>query len=200
MKVYVEANFVLEAVFEQEEHQACAELMELAASKSIELAVPSYALLEPYERLTRRTNRGQDTQRALQKEELDLMRTASLADAEQLKDAVALIVHATNQSWAKFQAVRRQLLEVSRVLAVDGVVLREAERHKDRYRLELPDAVMLASVSVDAKERTSPSLFLNRNYKDFEQREIRSLLKELRCDLIPSFSGGLARIRHIPSA
>jgi hypothetical protein len=38
MKVYVEANFVLEAVFEQEEHRACAELMKLAASKSISLA------------------------------------------------------------------------------------------------------------------------------------------------------------------
>ena len=53
MRVYVESNFVLELVLEQEQHQACEEILTLAASRTIELALPAFALIEPYESMVR---------------------------------------------------------------------------------------------------------------------------------------------------
>lgn len=44
---YVESNFVLELAFEQAEMEACAELLALAKSGRIQLAVPAFALVEP---------------------------------------------------------------------------------------------------------------------------------------------------------
>ncbi len=41
MRVYVESNFVLELVLEQEQHQACEEILALAASRTIELVLPT---------------------------------------------------------------------------------------------------------------------------------------------------------------
>jgi predicted nucleic acid-binding protein len=53
MRVYVESNFLLELVLEQEQHHACEELLTLAASRTIELALPAFALIEPYESMVR---------------------------------------------------------------------------------------------------------------------------------------------------
>jgi hypothetical protein len=58
MRVYAESNFVLEIVLEQEQHQACEELVSLASAGSIELVLPAFALLEPYQTIVRRKDDG----------------------------------------------------------------------------------------------------------------------------------------------
>ena len=54
MRVYVETNFVLELVLGQEQAQACHEILALAESGLIDLVVPAFSILEPYQRLMRR--------------------------------------------------------------------------------------------------------------------------------------------------
>jgi hypothetical protein len=58
MRVYAESNFVLELVLEHEQHQACEELVSLAAVDSLELVLPAFALLEPYQTIVRRRIEG----------------------------------------------------------------------------------------------------------------------------------------------
>lgn len=48
MIAYVESNFVLELVLEQEQVIAAAEILRLAEESKIEVAFPTFALMEPY--------------------------------------------------------------------------------------------------------------------------------------------------------
>lgn len=51
--VYVESNFVLELVLEQEEFKVCQKIIDLCSQRKIQLVLPAYSLIEPNEKLTR---------------------------------------------------------------------------------------------------------------------------------------------------
>lgn len=195
MRVYAESNFVLELALEQEQHTECEALVQLAADRTIELALPAYALLEPYQTLMRRRRDVHDLQLKLAAQEKQLERTASItAEAPRLREAGDLLLRATQDAASRFIDVRRALLKMARIIPVDGSALGEAEALAVDLGLELPDAVMLASVLADATARPSPSIFLNRNTKDFGDPDIKDRLARVDCTLIWKFSDGLARI------
>jgi predicted nucleic acid-binding protein len=197
VRVYAESNFVLELVREQEQHQACEELVRLAAGKSIELVLPAYALLEPYETIVRDERDGKLLGDKLQASAIQLLRTASIAaDVPRLRDAENLLLRAAQEAWNRFLDVRTRLLDTARLVAIDGTVLREASKLTAESTLALPDALMLASVLADATGHKAPSVFLNRNTKDFGDPDVRARLKQVDCDVIGSFNGGLERVRH----
>jgi hypothetical protein len=94
----------------------------------------------------------------------------------------------------RFLDVRTRLVGVARMIAIDESVLRDAAGLVALYDLELPDAVMLASVLADAIAWQSPSVFLNRNTRDFDDPDIKHGLEQVGCDLILSFDDALARV------
>ncbi len=197
MRVYAESNFVLEIALEQEQHQACNELVSLAASKSIELVLPAFALLEPYQTVVRRKNEW----KALHKDQLthaqQLERTAWIsADVPLLRDAADLMLRAEQEISKRFLDIRSKLLDVARFVEIDDAVLREASAMGAQLGLELPDAVMLASVLADAIAHPSPSIFLNRNTKDFDDPDVKARLKNVPCDLVWKFDHGIARVKN----
>ena len=51
MNIYVETNFVLELVFEQEQHTSCEQILALCESGRSRLIIPAYCLAEPHEKL-----------------------------------------------------------------------------------------------------------------------------------------------------
>jgi predicted nucleic acid-binding protein len=88
MRVYAESNFVLEIVLEQEQHQACEELVSLASAGSIELVLPAFALLEPYQTIVRRKDDGKRFRDSLVDHAKQLERTAWIAaDVPRLRAA-----------------------------------------------------------------------------------------------------------------
>jgi predicted nucleic acid-binding protein len=195
VRVYVESNFVLEVVLEQEQHQACEELVCLAESKSIELVIPAFALVEPHQTIVRRSRQRDGLLRDLDALAIQLARTASLAaDVPRLREASDLLLRAEQEAWERFLDVRAKLLDKAHMVATDGYALREASTLVGQLGLELPDAVMLASVLGDAANRPAPSVFLNRNKKDFDH-DVRDRLRAVDCELILSFHGGLGRVR-----
>ncbi|MEO5731930.1 MAG: hypothetical protein ABI134_17285 [Byssovorax sp.] len=166
-------------------------------SKSIELVLPAYALLEPYETIVRDERDGKQLGDKLRASATQLYRTASIAtDVPRLRDAENLLLRAAQEAWNRFLDVRTRLLDAARLVAIDGPVLREASKLTAETTLTLPDALMLASVLADATGRQSPSVFLNRNTKDFGDPDVRARLKHVDCDLIGSFNDGLERVRH----
>ncbi|AUX21206.1 uncharacterized protein SOCEGT47_016850 [Sorangium cellulosum] len=198
MRVYAESNFVLEIVLEQEQHLACEELINLALGGSIELAVPAFATLEPHGTIVRREVEGDRLRKELALRMREVQRTASMAaDASRLRDASELLIRAEHNASKRFLEVRARLLDAARIIALDGAALRAAAALVDEFGLKLPDAVMLASVLADATARPSPSLFLNRNTKDFYDPGIVARLGETRCEFVGSFDGGLARVRKM---
>jgi hypothetical protein len=53
VNIYVETNFVLELVFEQEQFKSCEEILLLSEQKLATLIIPAYSLAEPHEKLIR---------------------------------------------------------------------------------------------------------------------------------------------------
>ena len=122
MRVYAESNFVLEIVLEQEQHKACEELVSLAANQSIDLVLPAFALLEPYQTIVRREREGKGLRRELDVRATQLERTASMtADVPRLRDASDILVRAAQETWKRFLDVRTRLVtrRTSRVCDAD---------------------------------------------------------------------------------
>lgn len=65
MRAYVEANFVLEMVFDQEQAGACQEILALSEAGHLELAIPAISLIEPQQRIRRRTHDRGELRRLL---------------------------------------------------------------------------------------------------------------------------------------
>src|SRR4051812_28014788 len=53
MNVYVESNFVLELAFTQEHYRICDKLVRLCESRHVQLILPAYSIIEPYEKIIR---------------------------------------------------------------------------------------------------------------------------------------------------
>ncbi|MEO7331066.1 MAG: hypothetical protein ABI193_20995 [Minicystis sp.] len=197
MRVYVESNFVLEIVLEQEQYQACEEILTLAESKAVELALPAFALVEPYESMVRDERDGKRLAQSLRASATQLQRTASIvADVPRLHDAGDLLVRAAQEAWTRFNDLRMRLLDAAHLLSLDAAAIRDASQLIAEFGLGLPDAVMLASVLADAQAQPSPSVFINRNAKDFDN-DVKARLAQVNCLLLWSFKGGLQRVTHM---
>ena len=79
MRVYVETNFLLELVLEQEECAACEALITLAEEKKVELVVPAFSFVEPYGTLQRRASSREQLSQQLVKELRELGRTVTFS-------------------------------------------------------------------------------------------------------------------------
>ncbi len=75
MNVYVETNFVLELVFQQQQSASCELILQLCEAGRAQLVVPAYSLAEPHEKLIRQANNRRELQKALQIELKQLVRT-----------------------------------------------------------------------------------------------------------------------------
>ncbi len=53
MKIYVETNFVMELVLDQEQSGSCEQILALCAQGRVQLVLPAYSLAEPHEKLVR---------------------------------------------------------------------------------------------------------------------------------------------------
>jgi predicted nucleic acid-binding protein len=197
VRVYVESNFVLEIVLEQEQHQACEAILTLAESRTIELTLPAFALVEPYESVVRDERDGKLLAQRLRASATQLQRTASIAaDVPRLHDTGDLLIRAAQEAWTRFGDLRARLLDVAHLLALDAATIRETSQWIAEFGIGLPDAVMLASVVADARAQPSPSVFMNRNTKDFDN-DVKERLAQVDCQLLWSFEGGLKRVRHL---
>lgn len=114
MRVYAESNFVLEIVLQQEQHQACEALVDLATRHRIELVLPGFALLEPYQTLVRREKEGKQLRQQLSSRAKQLERTASIAaDVPGLYRSSELLVRAEQEASKRFRDTRASLLTVA---------------------------------------------------------------------------------------
>ncbi len=83
-----------------------------------------------------------------------------------------------------------------RFLPLDAAVAANVSKYISNYELTPPDATVLASIMMDPHLGKSPSCFLNRNAKDFEQPSIKQLLTQHTCRLIVKFDSGLSYIEN----
>lgn len=195
MNVYVESNFVLALVLEQEESPACEELLALAERREVRLVVPMFALIEPQWAVNRRASERRELGRLVETTHQQLRRNTRLGpESQRLSGELdRLLTSYEQQEEVLVRSIRDRLLAHADVLPADGPLLREAERVAKTHDLGYFDAIMFASVLLDlAKHRAGPNIFINKNTKDFAVDSVRQALRDGNCKFVSNFSNGRA--------
>jgi len=195
MNVYVESNFVLELALLQEQHAACEALLELCRNGRIRLLVPSFAMIEPFGALFRRSAEHRAIKLPVDAALRELGRTASLAaPVSQAKGVLHhLLVTNDEDELQRWKDTRSRIASVAELIPFDERVLPVAVAIEDKFLLTPPDALIYASVrSHLSQTRPSRSCFLNRNAEDFNTPLLVSDLQALGCKFLPAFDQGLS--------
>ena len=196
MNVYVETNFVLELVFQQEQAESCAMILERSAGSEIQLILPAYSLAEPHEKLGRQAFDRRELQKSLTREIRQLSRsityTARLAT---IQDIAKLLITSNEEERVRFDEQRERILECAQIVPLTADILRDAAAAERTFGLTPQDAVVYASIISHLREsRPAQACFLNRNKKDFDTPDIVDELAQYNCRLIAHFDQGVRYI------
>ena len=198
MSVYVESNFVLELVLQQEQSESCEKILSLAETASITLVLPTYSLLEPHEKLRRQSNARDELQRQVSQELRQLRRSKSFRERiAGIKDLDSLLVQSNHEEREHLKQLSARLVACARLVPLTASLLRAARHLEDAFGLRAQDAAVLASVLQDLTDFGEASCFINRNIRDFDTPDIKRELDKHRCRMIPRFDHGLEFIQSV---
>lgn len=197
--MYAESNFVLELALGQEQCQACETILEIAEAGRIELTIPAFSIMEPYQKITRRQRDREQLRRSLDQERAEVARISEYQDpAEQLQNLATFLISSSERDEARMRSVRERLLTVCRITPLNADVLNLASQLSERFGLSAEDAVVLASVHSDIGGAAATDvIFLTRNSKDFNDPDIQQFLG---CRIMFDFDDSLALVRKLTSA
>ena len=192
MNVYVESNFVLELALLQAESASGEAILRLSEERRVHLVVPAYALVEPYETLTRRHKHREEMKKDFDVELEQLARSATYADRlSGFRDLTALLIESADEADRRLEEVRSRLLRAAEVIPLDAEVLAASADSRREHGLSPQDALVYAAVlSHLQRVRPAQSCFLNRNYKDFGDPHIVEQLDGYNCKFFPRFDSG----------
>lgn len=197
MIVYVETNFVLELAFLQEESEVCSAIVELSETGQIDLIIPAYSLVEPYEALVRRSKRRRELSTRISEETRDLSRSRPYAEiSERASEITSVLINSGEEEKRRFEMTLARILNCAEVVPLDSTIITDSISAQASFSLSPQDAIVYISVLNHLDQ--SPSglkCFLNKNTKDFLNPDILSRLESHECRLIPRFAQGLEYIR-----
>jgi predicted nucleic acid-binding protein len=197
VNVYVETNFVLELVFEQEQLTSCEQILALCESGKAHLIIPAYCLAEPHEKLTRQARSRRELQQNLDAELRQLSRTASYATRIiSIQNIAGLLVQSNEEEKQRFIHYRSRISDIAEIIPLTLDILKDAATYEAPYDLTPQDALVYASVITHLRLNKPPiSCFLNRNSKDFDNPDIVDELSQNNCTMIPRFDHGYGFIQ-----
>jgi predicted nucleic acid-binding protein len=192
VNVYVETNFVLELVFQQEQCVSCEQILQLAETGRIKLVIAAYSLAEPHEKLSRQAKSRREIQQILDTELRQLARTTSYTTRiNSIQDIANLLVQSNEDESQRFLYYRDRLLKNTEVIPLTADILTEAAICETPYDLKPQDALVYASVIFHLyQNQPTVASFLNRNSRDFDSPNIVNQLHKLNCRMIPRFDHG----------
>jgi hypothetical protein len=203
MTVYVESNFVLEQSLQQEEGDSCTEIIGLASSGRIILAVPAFSLAEPHVAIVGKEKARSRLSNDLRRHLSELGRSKQHREVPITFEALASVLIASAQIEREgLRSTISQLLQTADVIALDAAILSSAADIQVEYGMSGQDAIVLASVLAHLEvHKPVESCFLNRNSKDFDDPDIRERLDARGCKFFSNFGDGLryivARIERV---
>ena len=180
MNIYVETNFVLEIALAQEQHQACEDILALCLADQAQLLIPAFSIAEPHQTLRRRHSQRRQTKYELDRELVQLARTARYARAlSGSQSLVDLLIDSTGEEVSQLEATRAQLIEIATILPLKAEILRASAPKQAEYDLSPEDAIVYATVLLHLKDRPpEQSCFLNRNIRDFYDPDLVAELRQ----------------------
>ena len=192
MNIYVETNFILEFVLEQEQYAICEKILKICESKKANLIIPAYSLAEPHEKLIRQKQERRRLQESLDKELRELSRTKFYQNRlDSIEDIKSLIVQSSQEIGENFAKYRESLLKIAEIIPLNADILFESASAEENYNLSPQDALVYVSVLKHLQEnKPQEACFLNRNWKDFKTPDIVDELQSLNCKMFDKFDGG----------
>ncbi len=137
MNIYVETNFILELVFQQEQSASCEQILELCEAGNARLVIPAYSLAEPHEKLTRQANSRKELQQILEAELRQLVRTAPYAArVSSIQDIASLLVQSNEEEKQRFTYYRDRLLKIAEVVPLTREILMAGASYEIPYDLK----------------------------------------------------------------
>ena len=195
MIVYVESNFVLELAYLQEEHGCCSELLGLAESDAIGLALPAFSIGEPYETLVRRSKKRKRLHSELDDELRELSRSRPYEESpEEFRELSSLLLDSVEDEKSRLDGALERILETVEVLSI-GPNAKNAITFQKKYALSPQDSIVYSSIrhhltTTDEEMRC----FITKD-KDFADPDIQNELRSYNCKFLTNFTDGLGYIR-----
>lgn len=195
MNIYVESNFILEMALMQEEHQACADILDLCRQGRATLHLPAFAFVESRANLLWRKRERAQIQKSLELQLAQLGRSELFrADADTSRAIIPLLARSSVDEEARFNLAIADLLSQATIIPLTAETIRLARVYEDIFR-QVQDATVFASiVSHLSDARPVVSCFLNRNSEGFDITDVKRILADLNCRTLLSFRDGLSYI------
>ncbi|HZZ29080.1 MAG TPA: hypothetical protein VFE46_13865 [Pirellulales bacterium] len=144
MRLYLESNFVLELALQQQESNQAEQLLALAEKGTIELAIPVFALCEPFSTISQRSRNRQRLISQLSVELQDLQRSWLHVPLTKKVEMVASQLAAIEQSERnQLEKTISRLINVGRSIPLTELEFAEALLQESRHGLSPQDAIIL---------------------------------------------------------
>jgi hypothetical protein len=196
--LYVESNFVLEIALGQEESVSAERLLAAAERGDIQIALPAFALSEPFSTVTGRVReRGRLADR-FDSQMGQLARSVphrqDVAALRPIPNILALIDGRERDGLAR--TVER-MLGTARRIETDLAVFRETLAYQGRFGLEAEDAIILAAVVADLRTQAlpGPHCFATRDTSHFGIQPIQGELAPFDCTMLFHFADACGFMR-----
>jgi len=196
MNVYVETNFVLELARQQEEFEFCQHILALHEQQAVNLILPAYSLVEPYETLIRHNRERRLLAERVSSELKQLGRSKPYQTEVSIHQTITdLLTRSGDEELNRLNDIRDRLLQLVEIIPLTPDILAASIQLQNLQALSPQDAVVYASVLEHlAVNSGTKSCFLNRNAKDFADVDIIKQLDMLNCKILFSFNQGYAYI------
>lgn len=211
MNVYVESNFVLEHVLEQEQSDSCEALIHLSEARRIKLVIPAFSLAEPHIVLAAREKSRLSIAKQLQGHTAELTRSIRFLElGSHLREVASVLVQSASQEWEGLRTSIARLLRTVEVIALTSEVLmyasalqstfdrsafRQAGFRVSGLGLSGQDSIVLASIITHLKANwEGQSCFLSRD-KGFEDPDVLRVLHGSKCKFFALFDNALQYVR-----
>ncbi len=164
----------------------------MCEENDVNLILPAYSLVEPYETLHRRKTDRIKIKEVLDKELKQIARSEFFkSESGDLSRLSKLLTHSVNEDVTNFEHVQFRLLNSADLIPLDTKVVENASRYQENYKFSKQDAIVFSSVLVHLESaHYQRSLFLNRNSRDFGDVDVLAHLRNLNCDLVTQFDEG----------
>lgn len=200
MIVYVESNFVLEIALEQEQISATYAILALAESGKIKLAIPSFALSEPFEGVMRERRERNSLRLSLMKALSNLERSEPHKQViRELKPVADILKIAHVRQLDLLHTTFNKLLSVGECIECNAACFIEALQYQKSLDLSPQDSIIYSTLVADLKSRplSEVKCFLSRDKRAFDSKHaIRTELNANNCRYIGNFHKGLDFIQH----
>lgn len=196
MNVLVETNFVLELVFSRDKFLACRALIDLAETRQIQLMLPAYCMVEPYEAIIRRRKSRVQAHELLTREVREITRSTHFVEpANQLAALTGLLIQVGQDEQQELRNVLSKLLQVASIIELKSAILTESLVWQDEKSMSPQDAVVFSSILSALRAHGGPACFITKNSKDFSDPAIEEALSPFGCELLFDFERGLNLVR-----